>query len=59
VNERICQAPRLVHETQRRARTQKSTVKNEFELALDQRISSWFRWYWLVLAAVLLLGAAL
>jgi len=37
----------------------KVTVKNEFELVLDEMISSWFRWYWLALASLLLIGAAL
>jgi hypothetical protein len=49
----------VVHEIQHRLHTQECTAKNEFELALDRMISSWFRWYWVVLASVLLLGAAL
>jgi hypothetical protein len=59
MNERICHAPHQVHEPRRRAYTPECTTKNELELALDRMISSWFRWYWLVLASLLLLGAAL
>jgi hypothetical protein len=42
--------------TERRAHIQERTSKNELELALDRMISSWFRWYWLALASLLLLG---
>ena len=59
MKEHIYQAPHLAHETQRRAHTEECTAKNELELALDRMIGSWFRWYWLVLASLLLLGTAL
>jgi hypothetical protein len=42
--------------TERRAHIREHTSKNELELALDRMISSWFRWYWLALASLLLLG---
>jgi len=43
----------------RLAYAQERTAKNEFELALDGMISSWFRWYWVASALLILLGAAL